>query len=59
MSLTCCDDISLCGRHWREIALSLTHELTLLRWEEKLQRDLGKSILDLIKSLSTSAAEVH
>lgn len=45
-------------RHWRELSISPVYEITLLRWEKQLQKDLGKSILSLITSLSTSAAQV-
>jgi hypothetical protein len=49
----------VCHRHWREISLSLTHELTLVRWEQQVQQDLGHSIVNLINSLYTTAAKVR
>jgi hypothetical protein len=38
--------------------VSPVYELTLLHWEKQLQRDLGKSILNLVTALSAYAAEV-
>jgi copper oxidase (laccase) domain-containing protein len=39
--------------------VSPVYELTLLHWEKQLQRDLGKSILNLVTALSAYAAEVR
>jgi hypothetical protein len=39
--------------------VSPVYELTLLHWEKQLQRDLGKSILNLVTALSGYAAEVR
>ena len=44
-------------RHWRELSISPAYELTLLRWELQTQKDLGRSILDLITGLSKQAAK--
>jgi hypothetical protein len=38
--------------------VSPLYELTLLHWETQLQRDLGSSILNLVKLLAGYAAEV-
>jgi hypothetical protein len=38
--------------------VSPVYELTVLHWEKQLQRDLGKSILNLVTALSGYAAEV-
>eukprot|EP01032_Pedospumella_encystans_P010520 gene10520-12287_t len=43
--------------HWRELSISPAYELTLLRWELQTQKDLGRSILDLITGLSKQAAK--
>lgn len=45
-------------RHWRELSVSPVYELTLLHWERRLQKDLGKSILNLLKFLTGYATEV-
>lgn len=39
--------------------MSPLYELNLLHWEKALQKDLGKSILNLVKFLSGYAAEVR
>jgi hypothetical protein len=44
--------------HWRELAESRVYELYLLRWETRLQRQLGDSITAMIASLSSSAVQV-
>lgn len=46
-------------RHWRELSISPAYELTLLRWEIQMQKNLGRSILDLITGLTKSAAKVR
>lgn len=33
------------------------YDLYLLRWELRLQQDLGSSILDMLKSLSSAAVQ--
>eukprot|EP01032_Pedospumella_encystans_P010592 gene10592-12368_t len=43
--------------HWRELSISPAYELNLLRWETQMQKDLGNSILNLLKGLGTSAAK--
>ena len=45
-------------RHWRELSISPIYELTLLHWEQQLQKDLGKTIMELIAGLGGAAAEV-
>ena len=46
------------NRHWRELTVSPMYELTLLHWEKQLQKDLGKSILNIIKLFSGYAVGV-
>jgi len=43
--------------HWRELPISSVYELTLLHWESKLQKELGKSVLSLLEDLGMMAAE--
>lgn len=43
--------------NWRELKIAPLYELYLLRWEVKLQQDLGHSIIDLLKSLSSAAVQ--
>ncbi len=46
-------------RSWRELDICPLYELYLLRWELKLQQDLGHSILDMLKGLSSAAVQVR
>ncbi len=45
-------------RSWRELEVCPLYELYLLRWEVKLQQDLGHSIVDMLKGLSSAAVQV-
>jgi hypothetical protein len=44
--------------HWSSLPISSVYELTLLRWETGIQKELGNSIINLLKSLQQMVAEV-
>jgi hypothetical protein len=46
-------------RHWKESSISPAYELNLLRWEVKMQQELGQSVANLMAGLGGVAAEVR
>jgi hypothetical protein len=46
-------------RSWNELEVSAVMELNLLRWETEIQMELGRSLLNLLKSLRDAVAEVQ
>ena len=42
---------------WRELHIADSYELYLLKWETKLQLELGSSILSLLRSLTDAVVE--